>query len=498
MKKWILIYVLTGLSIILVNVFPRFEIQKMDDSPAIISLNQEETNLNESSFELHDLKRLDDGNTLISYDNGNLNCYYVHHVCDAPYQNARSQITLYNENQEVIWSIGGNLMIQSAILFENHHITIKAVNQLEDQSFVAFGSAVDLSTEVLYDVLLMIDDSGVMTELRVINILSYGYTQYGGHVFYDIESTSDGGFTLRLTDLFHGSVLIHFNEHHEEEWFIRFDDVVEGGVYSGIYSANYMETFRFVNDIHYLLLENHLYAYDLNGNMIWDHSYDEQVVGLTIDEEGNVFVSRISYTLINQEANLFVIKKDEIPVTVFITEKLNGSNGGTIWMNQYLSKTDYSHLMLYTHHVWQDREGNYYSLIRNHWYTQELGYEMLVFKFDQEGEFIGSSNVMGNYINHNNLLRITSVFLKKDVIILGDEVLMITPTLTFNASFDITDLSFDTPMPIDFSMNHYELTIQLRSMINTLFALTSLGIISFVGYHLFRRYYKRYPKLEDI
>jgi hypothetical protein len=31
-----------------------------------------------------------------------------------------------------------------------------------------------------------------------------------------------------------------------------------------------------------------------------------------------------------------------------------------------------------------------------------------------------------------------------------------------------------------------------------LFALTSLGIISFVGYHLFRRYYKRYPKLEDI
>ncbi len=497
MKKWIALYALSGIIIILFNLFPRYNIKKMEHESRGDVFTNVASVMNEPYFENYDMKHLEQGYTLIAYDNGNLNCYWVNEICNSAYERASSQITLYDQHMEVIWNIGGYLTNETDILFQNHHINVRAVDQLNDGSFVAFGRSVDLSTEILRDVLLFIDPSGVMTNLKVIDLLSYGYLSLGGHLFYDVVATDDGGFTLKFTDLFKGTVLIHFDANAEETWFVRMDDVHPSTVYQGIYHANYLETLRYADGLAIVLINDTVHAYNDEGVLIYKVDVDAYITGFSLDSSSNVIITYMMQDQVIKPRNLFMISDEQWLISSIVTEKLDGKSGQSLWKSRYQSKmqgnVSYCSLM-----AWQDEDQYYYNLVYQQSFSRVREYQLFLFKYNRQGQFLASNVIDGSYATWDDYYTMYDIHFKKSVIIENKTIHLLTPTLTNNASYEINDAHILQPMPITFSLNLYEIVIRLRTEINTIFSLITISGMCWIGLLGWRRYQKNNPPLDDI
>lgn len=474
MKKWIILGIIICI-VIAANLFPIYRLNDIDNEDVNQSLSYVSNEINQQRFKAYDYKNLEDNRTLVSYHNDNLKCYLINEPCGDWYENARSLVVMYDENKQPLWTLGGNDFDEPSIVFSNEHITIHAVDELSDKTVVAFGRSVNLSTKILRDILLFIDEDGNPYEIQYLNLLNYTFNKLSYYITLDVVNTGNQGFTIKLSDATQGSIVIHFNEDKEEEWHVIIRDILGPESLESFY-----ETLYFTDGFHYVMSNGNLYTYDLNGDLLWHKIFVETPTSFYVNEDQEVFISGMFRRKISYLKNPFDLGQTSI--TYLTSYKISGFSGNVLWKNRYGYESTEKH-RFYGRYIWEDDLKNRYQLVESN--ILDDAYQVLLLKWNAKGKFVGSDVFAGDYSYDDST--IIRQFDKKEILSDDDHLFISSPILSKRATIDLNEVAFDDSMPISYSAEAVGFVMTFRMIFNRLVVASIIVVTTFILAKLYFR-----------
>lgn len=496
----ILIFLISFLIILLVNLFPRQDVKSMteliDENDTKVIYNK--TDMNQPFiYDNYDLKTTQTGQYIVSYVGRPIFCLYYDTACDLYlYQHLASKVVLYDANQDPLWSIGGRYSDDEQIFYENHHVMVYTITELSDQSFVAFGIGIENTTELLHHVLLFINQDGTLTNLETVSFEDYlPFDQTSGYDAYHIEGTPDGGFTLQYSSSQAGVIIYHYNHLYEYEWsqILPTNDPTQ---------SPFSTELDVKDQIHLVLDGKSLYSFGMNGSIGWVRDYQHSVnLKLHSGKYENIFISRkLTQKRLITNMNLFKLNDRTEYVDTYVIDKINTENGHLVQSYHYQT-VKYPNVSTHyvVDYVFEDRDYVYVILDTMLDEHVEITHGIFVLKYSVDGKFLGSSTVIerGSTLEemlfsyhlrnalHDNNGKMSYVF--------HDSTLdIMIPNAQSNLSINLTLLPFEDSEPIDFNVEFSNAFIILRVVLNNLFI---YGLIIYTAY-LTTKFYIRRKKIK--
>lgn len=488
MKLFKIIIICFVFIVLLLNVFPEFKIKTISFNPDSIYPvdNILDNPLNDEIPKHYDVEIGKDGEYFVLYSYNQLYCNEYGMKCENYILNP-TKISKFDEHFNELRSIGGYRANELNIVHNNIFYAPFNLAQLDNGNIVAFGKAVDLEYEILYPSIFVMNSDLEIIDSIFLDITNYQYkNNASGHEYFEVIGTDDSGFTVKYTDIFRGSVLIHFNNDLEEEWSIKYDDTVSGGMYIGVHLAQYNDTLFYTNETYYVVVQELLidyekdytiYSYDKDGNLKWQESYDFYISDVSVIED-DIIISGWDITSLLQTKNLLFEDEQQL-IKSNVTAKINPENGSIEWKRNYYYKTSLNFNFDITNTV-KDNDGNYYSICQDIRYD-DLPYNILILKYDKSGDYVGESLLKGSYNSYSDI----DIMRKTDIRLIDNTIQILTPTTSIYREINLDDISFSDTMPISFNPSFYNTVITIRLFLNRL---TLFIVISALGFVSIRKY----------
>ena len=485
---------LTGLFIltILVNLFPILQIkdtvvnQNNSANYTLLSNDYYEQSIN-NLIKDYDISYNDLGMYVITFGNDKNVYGNVNEALDSPFS-LYSKIVLYDQDDNLLWDTDDLSPNQYELIFDNHLLDARAVDFLNNGNIVVFGLSIDLDTNIVYQTIVILDISGNLVELIDLDISDYGFGIWGGHHNYDVVRT-DQGFTVEYDTTFRGSVMVHFNDQYEYEWYVMTDQPLDSGVYQGMPKEVYLETLVYHNHAYYVLNDNTIIKYNENGTLLWKKTYDVSIHGFDVfDDEIVILSSRDEKHVVRE--NLLKLRDSMRNVLYIDVTRLDASTGEikdtySFQYDQFVR--DYEIIPIFAHYTIKDDLGNYYVLAHSIPSSHNQSYDQVyaLMKFDEHFDYIGFStlNIDGIYSSElADLLFKTSHNIK-------NKQLYINGVLTdHTAIIDLSELSFsEKDMHISIGFYNILLTTRVHMVNVMLYMLVEFLVLIFPIYQYFTR-----------
>ena len=485
---------LTGLFIltILVNLFPILQIkdtvvnQNNSANYTLLSNDYYEQSIN-NLIKDYDISYNDLGMYVITFGNDKNVYGNVNEALDSPFS-LYSKIVLYDQDDNLLWDTDDLSPNQYELIFDNHLLDARAVDFLYNGNIVVFGLSIDLDTNIVYQTIVILDISGNLVELIDLDISDYGFGIWGGHHNYDVVRT-DQGFTVEYDTTFRGSVMVHFNDQYEYEWYVMTDQALDSGVYQGMPKEVYLETLVYHNHAYYVLNDNTIIKYNENGTLLWKKTYDVSIHGFDVfDDEIVILSSRDEKHVVRE--NLLKLRDSMRNVLYIDVTRLDASTGEikdtySFQYDQFVR--DYEIIPIFAHYTIKDDLGNYYVLAHSIPSSHNQSYDQVyaLMKFDEHFDYIGFStlNIDGIYSSElADLLFKTSHNIK-------NKQLYINGVLTdHTAIIDLSELSFsEKDMHISIGFYNILLTTRVHMVNVMLYMLVEFLVLIFPIYQYFTR-----------
>jgi hypothetical protein len=484
---------------VLINVFPIIKIRdtvvNIDNSAHynLISNDYDATDADDDYFELidniddYDISYNDEGMYVIAFGDDKNIYGFVNDTLESPFP-IYSKIVLFDQNDNIIWDTQNSSVNDYELIYDNHLMDARAIEFLNDGNIVVFGLSIDLDTNIVYQTVVILDILGNLIELIDLDISQYGFTQWGGHHYYDVVST-DNGFTVEYDTTFRGSVMVHFDENYDYEWYVMNDLGLEGGVSQGMSEEVYLETLVYENNAYYILNDSTIRKYDDSGSLVWENTYDYFINGFDVFDDEIVILSSTSEEHVARE-NLFKLKEEMKNILNIDVIRIDIDSGEIIDTYSYQYDQivrDGQLVSIFGHYTLKDDSGNYYVLAHNvpHYYNQRYDQVYLIMKFDNSFNYIGFStiNIDGiSSIDLENLLFKTSNYIE-------DDSLYINGVLVANrAVIDLSELSFsEKDMNINIGFYNFLLTLRVYMINVMLYVLIGFILIVLPTYYYFTK-----------
>lgn len=458
---------------LMINFIPLYRIPKLDINKTISSESLTNTTLpyNKDLYSLYDYEVTTNGNYLTSYSNGYMNCYYIYGpTCGINLDNIVSEISLYDHLDNEIWSIGGYDSIDRTMVFDNKKFDARAITFGDDQNIIAFGKYIDINTKSYGVGLLVIDPLGVITDIVELDLTDYNYSPQDAHEFFEIITTLDGGVTLKYSEIFQGSVLIHLDADLNDDWHFNFDGSLIGGVYSGIYNDAYMDTLLYEDGIHYVLIDHIYYAIDENGQLLWQKTSDHYITSFTIIDQ-KLYVIESFGDLLSQKNNIFSLKENGMSVHTSLVSQINLQTSLIEWQTPFTYNQrdiDGYPFIIISRNIIKDEQDNLLILAQEYDnIRRDLPYELFIIKLTSEGEYTGTEHIHGSYQTYQDIEDLRDVDYRLNPSYDNQSIILFDP-LSNHRIISTKDMSFDIDLAITFNLESYNQMLELRVMINKL------------------------------
>lgn len=440
-----------------------------------------------SYFELSDRKSVD-GGTVVAASNGNMICYGTMDATCQSHHNSASFIGFYDQTGAEVWHLGGLTADLENIRFEDILFDARAVDRLADGRFVAFGQMVDLTNSRFSLGLLVIDSDGSIADVVALDTAEYGITRFGGHTFYELVATEDGGFVLQYKELFDGSFVAKFDPELENEWSQMVAQPLESGVYSGIYVGHYAQTLLAADGWVYVLNNDEVRALDPMGTPRWSYtSYGHNYSGFRLQGGKLLLVGTQNHSVL-QADNLFSLKETRNAMSRLNVEVLDPttgslSNRATFLYDSFTWQFGNAELSPRDLHVDEDGTMTLIAVDVKR-YPQEIDRCLLfMIRFDAGGRYLGMAVLDDRFFRSGDLDRWADTFQKADYVWAGGMLVIESPALSTWRSINVSSLSFHTDFKNDFVVSIYENTLKQRVAFNvamtTLWVLFAIAMIGF-------------------
>ena len=407
----------------------------------------------------YDISYNDDGMYVIAFgDDKNIHGF-VNEVLDSPFT-LYSRIVLFDQYDHIVWDTQDLSLNNYDLVYDNHRMDARAIEFLNDGNIAVFGLSIDLDTNIVYQTVVILDINGDLIELIDLDISDYGFTQWGGHHYYDIISTDDG-FTVEYDITYISSVMVHFNEQYDEQWHVINDDSLEGIIEDGMQEL-YLDTLVYKNQAYYMLNNNTIKKYDNLGVLIWEVTYDHLITGFDVFDDEIIVLSESSEKFVVRE-NLFRLKDSMRNVSYIDVVRIDVLTGDIIdtYLYQYFQFINDTETMLVMgHYTLKDDLGNYYILAHNipRSRSQSNDPVYVVVKFDTNFKYLGFNSI---HIENMSSYDLIQLFFKTSNYIKDDQLYINGVLVANQAIIDINDLSFSED-DMHINIGFYNLLLKVR------------------------------------
>jgi len=485
--------------VILFNFLPVLKEPDIDLEGRIQSglLTETEEEYNGVEFTIYDMKFVD-GGYVISYSNDIMNCGYG--TCSPDlYTYGISQISFYDESGTKIWQLGGHL--NGDIAYENYQLDARAVDRLQDGTFVAIAKYVDLDTTISGLLLMMIDESGTITDLKILDSEEYDIPLFSGFQYYEL-SADDNGYVIRITDSYYGSLVMKFNEEHDFVW----SYIPDSAPY---YEGTYVQSLAYENGLYYILQRNSAVALDNFGEEVWNYSVSDYSVSTMQYYDGQLYLLGSTNAEFQGMENLLNLSEYINRYSIVFVESIDASTGSSI--EKYTFSYDdiiYSQTLfnITPRFIFKDEEGNLYILSGDRrfsatFYDDDV-YIMYILKYDSKGQFQGMSIFEGNYgFFNDNLYNTIHGQYKVTVEVVDDSLEWYSPTLSIHRTIDLSTMIFHNDINNEFNPQLFSSISYLRVLFNkltiTIYAVLALAFIIMRLRQENRRVTDRYEEFNE-
>ena len=425
----------------------------------------------------YDISYNDDGKYVIAFSNDRNIYGTVNEVLDSPFT-LYSRIVLFDQYDNIVWDTQNLSLNNYDLVYDNHRMDARAIEFLNDGNIAVFGLSIDLDTNIVYQTIVILDIDGNLIELIDLDISDYGFSQWGGHDYYDIVST-DEGFTIEYDITFVGSVMVNFNEHYDEQWHLINDENIDGFIHDGLQEL-YLDTLIYKNDIYYMLNNNTIKAYDSSGTLIWETLHDQLITGFDVFDDEIIVLSTSSEAYVERES-LFKLKdhmKNTFGIDVVRMDPQTGEIKDTYAYQYHLFENENERLIIRGHYTLKDDLGNYYVLAHNipssHSYSDDPVYALI--KFDSNFKYIGFNTMHIENMNSYELLRLfykTSNYIENDL-------LYINGVLVSNrAIIDLNGLNY-SEKNMNINIDFYNILLKVRVYFINVMLYVLIGFIMII------------------
>jgi hypothetical protein len=364
----------------------------------------------------------------------------------------------------------------------------RAIEFLDDGNIVVFGLSIDLDTNTVYQTVVILDILGNLIELIDLDISEYGFTQWGGHHYYNVVST-DNGFTVEYDTTFRGSVMVHFDENYDYGWYVINDLGLDGGVSQGMSEEVFLDTLVYKDNAYYVLNDSTIRKYDDSGSLVWENTYDNFITGFDVFDDEIIILSSSNEERVVKES-LFKLKEDMRNISYIDVIRIDINSGGIIDKFSYQYDRivrDDQPISVFGHYTLKDELGNYYVLAHNvpRYYNENYDQVYLIMKLDDTFKYSGFSTINIAGISSSDLEKL----LFKTSNYIEDESLYINGVLVANrVVIDLEELSF-SEKDLSINIGFYNAILTLRVyMVNVmLYVLIEFIIIIWPIYHHFTK-----------
>ncbi|AIO19087.1 hypothetical protein KQ51_01210 [Candidatus Izimaplasma bacterium HR1] len=477
--------------LILINVFPRYYIEGFDlnDDSIDNTINQETKLFNNPNFADYDFKVVNEDNYLVSYSNSQFYCYAdFDEVCLGGYSDSSSQISLYDNEYELIWSLGGYSQIDKNIPYNNYQFHAYAVDMIENGNTIAFGRTVNLDNDIFANALLVISPIGEIIQQEFVDTEEYGYDHLGIHDNYEIVNTDDGGFTIKYSELHDGILLIHYSNALEKLWHLRIEEGIE---------VEHIDTLHYKNGNYYYLASNKITCLNADGTLKWETTPDFTVSGFNLHNR-EVLVTGNRLKVLYEQDSLFQYNSEPNFVRTITTESLSITDGDTNWSNRYtydeISKdnneaTTMIDINLVSRDIIVDKDNNYYVISYDTDLVSQqktLRYDFHIQKFNPNGDYIGYKFISGNYersFSYQTINTLDEIDFKLTFTMEDDKLVIYSPTTLLHRVIELDSEGYTNNVPISFDIISHNKYIKFRTSMNIII-ITTLFITSIGGMYI--------------
>lgn len=481
MKKANWIYISFVCITIIVNVLPIMNVNKIDyvtGSNNVIDTTKNVYLDDRGYYDSYNLEITEDNNYLITANHGDISCWTFKEVCPR-WNSDKFTIRLIDENQNELWTIGG---YGEDIIYNGDMIAPYTATQLLNGNFVALSESKSIESNMFDLSLVMIDEQGDIIDNLILDIMDYDYLNYNlGSENYEISATSDGGFVIKIMDLFRGSAIVKLDENMNEEWHIKYDDTTEGAHF-GIDISDYTDTILTDQDSIYVVVDDVIYSYSFSGELNWikDLKFSIRNIALINDD---LMIEGIVVESVSQQDNILKISDDSVVVYTFKTVKLSSNNGNNQWENNYYIKATSSPKYRFMGIV-IDEQNNYYTVVRaGSRYDDNY---LLFIKNSNDGVYLGytvSDYTFDVYDTFTESWYYLDEMYFKVFFETEESVLKIhSPRTSMYRVTDLSDLNVVDEMPLNFTPSFINGYILFRVVLNWIAMISSLAYGGFYYY----------------
>jgi len=463
--------------VILLNLLPRYESFYVSGFDWSRTIEVDSTIVFKQQWALdyeYDLTKLDNDTYLLSLTNNQISCTSWGETCQLATYRAGS-IQLLDSDFQTIWQTGDANSAHPGIEIDNIEFTPFGADQLTDGSIVSIGESIDTITANFNVTLFFFDESGNPTSYQHINLKEKGIIN-NGHAQLEVLHTENGEFTVQISGMRSGSVIIHYNSFRVEEWqaAVGESDFVD--------TDDYLVNIHYADFTYYSLVGNSITAIHSDGSLKWSKVYEFDITGFDLTDDGEIVLSGTSISSFVVMDSYIATKFHEWNAKIYHVGVLNTEDGTFNWKNEFQTHYYTSEIESARHTV-TDIEGNYYMLVQYFGNLSSMEVYYAVLKYNSIGEYIGQTTFLSYFPSGMARDLFQSHNYKIDVVINQDMLNILIPNLKMLASFDLTELDWNPSLPIPFSLNLQSQITYVRVWTNRVLLIILISGISYFFIH---------------
>ncbi len=445
---------------------------------------------NDNLYDEYDFKIVDDG-YIVTYDNNYLYCYGDQTTICEQYSSSESKISYYDESDNLIWSIGSYQTDDADIVFSNFLFVAKAIDQLNDGSFVSFGKYVNQETGQFGLGLLSIDNLGNITNLYEIDYSSYGIQALHGYDFYELLSTEDGGFIIKFTDTLTGSFIIKYNTTFDEIWNYNTNSTNLLEPSSTAEAIFYNPTLITDHENYYIVNKKSVTAINTSGEVLWEHFEDEVIAGIKYVNNQLFIFGNTTIPFQTNKDSLQMYDNDLYYQSVYI-KTLHRTTGDVVNTNSFDYLRFYSNQSnsyISPKDLTVDELGNIYfiGVFSQFSLSSANDYHLFIIKYNPNFIYEGIAIINSTLSEYANVYRIYHIY-SEITSIFEDNILHIyTPVISIHRTIALEDIVFNQDIPNVFHARLHSGIAYFTVLLNKVMIAFYASLIVFIVIILIKR-----------
>ena len=420
----------------------------------------------------YDLTKIEDEKYLLSTTNKNLYCHVLGEVC--AYYNEiylGGSLQLLDSDYHTLWTVGGYGMSTPGIEYDGIEFIPHSADQVADDSVVAIGKSIDITTQIFNISLLFLDMEGNPLSYQHIDLKGMGYINTS-YTNFEILHSENGGFAVQITELREGTAIIHYDSSFTLDWYITLDDSTTND------TDDFLQSIYEINGNYYTLNGNTVTALGGEGSLIWSKTYDFDISGFDLTKDEKIAITGNSNVPYNSMISLIDMVSLNSYILTYEVGVIQLSDGTFEWRSSYQRLRDTSWFYSLARHSVFDDLGNVYTLVQVIEHdSRDLTYVLI--KHSPSGEYLGQSAFSDSFSDNFEEDAFRTQFYKIDVEIKDQKISILMPNFSKVKYIDLTEMDWNASSPVPYNIPIYNAMIFTRVWINRLISFIIVSSISY-------------------